>query len=169
MATFWCSILKPGHPLWAWTHESLPPAKSRSLWRRPLVQETTTLTVPVSYQKKNKMAEAIWEKGVKHGDLFIMNKLWSIFFERSWWRKPVRRSLRTENWTIWTFIWMAGIPSQGRLFPKHKKGDVLTSKIAFLEAWETMVGLVGEGIGESHWNLQLRGLPGQRTLCCCCC
>ena len=48
------------------------------------MQETTTLTVPVSYQKKNKMGKVICEKVVKHRDLFIMNKLWSIFFERSW-------------------------------------------------------------------------------------
>ena len=47
------------------------------------MQETTTLTVPVSYQK-NETGKVTCEKAVKHGDLFIMSKLWSILFERSW-------------------------------------------------------------------------------------
>ena len=53
---------------------------------------------------------------------------------------------------------MAGIPAWGRLFPKHKKGNVLASKIAFLEAWETMVGLV-KAIGISNCSdFQIKGL-----------
>ena len=52
----WYSIPKPRCPLWIWAPEGLPQAKSRSLWRRRLMQISPHCACV--YRRKNEMAEA---------------------------------------------------------------------------------------------------------------
>ncbi|KAH0510170.1 Aldose reductase-related protein 2 [Microtus ochrogaster] len=97
-------------------------------------------------------------------DLYLIHwpqglQLWPTCFERKLLKEAFQKTLtdlKLDYLDLYLIHWPQGLQPGKELFPKDSQGNVLTSKITFLDAWEVMEELVDYGLvkalGVSNFN-----------------
>uniref|UniRef100_A0A2K6DL26 NADP-dependent oxidoreductase domain-containing protein n=1 Tax=Macaca nemestrina TaxID=9545 RepID=A0A2K6DL26_MACNE len=128
------------------------------------MKEVVKVAIDAGYRhidcNEHEVGEVIQEKAVKREDLFIINKLWSTFFERPLVRKAYEKTLKDLKLS---YLDPQGFKSGDDFFPKDDKGNTISGKAMFLDAWEAVEELMDGGLakafGVSNFNhFQIEGL-----------
>lgn len=107
------------------------------------------------YQNKNKgelaNQEKLKEQAVKREDLFIISKLCSLYMRKAWWREPARpqrpeAGLSGPRPYPWTDSLANQFQAQEQILPGRWERQHDSSDTHFLDTWEAMKELVGEGL-----------------------